>query len=289
MKLARYWARESGEAIGPGGSRARVEARGWSNASLEAARQLARTMARRIAETLVSGQAPPRYPYGDRPLPEPIVREFADAAGGDPHAVVTRNAYGALVLSARHLMFVDIDREEAPALAAAGDLVSGILSLFGKAAPAAAPAEDPVVADVRRVAESAGIAARLYKTAAGYRAIVTSARFEPDGRSEGLLRQFGADPLYVRLCRAQQSYRARLTPKPWRCGLAGPPVSFPFDTPEREARFRGWEAEYAAASARYATCRYLAAVGGARTAPEFDELIQLHDRETKATASLPLA
>jgi len=46
----------------------------------------------------------------------------ADAAGGDPHAVVTRNAYGALVLSARHLMFVDIDREEAPALAAAGDL-----------------------------------------------------------------------------------------------------------------------------------------------------------------------
>jgi len=205
---------------------------------------------------------------------------------------VTRNAYGALVLNARHLMFVDIDRDETPApAAAAADLVSGILSLFGKTAPAPPPGgESRVVADVRRVTESSGLAARLYKTAAGYRAIVTSGPNDAGGgASDGVLQQYGADPLYIRLCRLQESFRARLTPKPWRCGARVPPASFPFETPAHEARFRAWEAEYAATAARYATCRFLGAFGGTRAAPEFEELIRFHDQETKAGTTLPLA
>ena len=34
----------------------------------------------------------------------------------------------------------------------------------------------------------------------------------------------GADPPYRRLCRTQKCFLARLTPKPWRCGVAKPPV-----------------------------------------------------------------
>jgi hypothetical protein len=264
MKLARYWTREPGEATGADGHRVRVTARGWSNESLAAARELARSTARRLAERLVAPRAEPgQYLYGERPLPEPILREFRAGAAGDPGAVVTRNAYGALVLNARHLMFVDIDRDDA---------------------------ERPVLAAVGRVAEADGLAARVYKTAAGYRAIITSAHLDAGGASsEALLRQFGADPLYVRLCRLQESFRARLTPKPWRCGLRVPPVSFPFDTPREESRFRAWEADYASTAARYATCRYLATVGDARVAPGFEELIGYHDRETRATTTLPLA
>ena len=292
MKLARFWTREPGEAVGPGGHRIRVVARGWSNDSLEAARDLARHTARRLAQRLLSGQGElGRYPYGDRPLPEPILREFPGGAGGEPGAVVTRNAYGALVLNTRQLMFVDIDRGDAPDVAAAAmDLVSSVLSLFGKAAPAPPKGGSPVLADVQRVAEASGLGARVYRTAAGHRAIVTGSRLDAgSGASETLLQQFGADPLYVRLCRLQQSFRARLTPKPWRCGLGPPPVSFPFATPQAEAQFRGWEAGYTATAARHATCRYLTAFGDPQVPPEFQELIRYHDQETRADTTLPLA
>jgi len=292
VKLARFWAREPGEAIGPSGQRIRVVARGWSNDSLGAARDLARITARQLAQRLVSGpRGTGRYPYGDRPLPEPILREFPGGAGGEPGAVVTRNAYGALVLNARQLMFVDIDRGDTPDVAAAAmGLVSSVLSLFGKAAPAPPKGGSPVLADVRRVAEANGLGARVYRTAAGHRAIVTGSRLDAgSGTSEALLQQFDADPLYVRLCRLQQSFRARLTPKPWRCGLRPPPVSFPFDTPQAEAQFRAWEASYGATAARYATCRYLAAFGDTRIPPDFEDLIRYHDQETRADTTLPLA
>lgn len=292
MRLARYWARAPGEATGPDGRRVRTVARGWSNESLEAARELARTMARRIAERLASPQAEPRaYLYGERPLPEPILREFRGGAGDEPRAVVTRNVYGALVLNARDLMFVDIDRAGTPSAAApVAGMLSGLRSLFGQAAPPPPPPENGVVAAIQRVAEANALAARVYKTAAGYRAIVTSAHLEAGGGpSEGLFQQFGADPLYVRLCRLQQSFRARLTPKPWRCGLRTPPVVFPFDAPADESRFRAWEAEYTTTAARYATCRYLTACGAAPVVPDFEELIRYHDQETRAGTSLPLA
>lgn len=285
VKLARYWVRQAGEAIGRDGRRVRVVSRGWSNESLEDARELARRIVGRLAGRLVSPESERRqYLYGERPLPEPVLREFRD--GGDaPRAVVTRNAYGALVLNTHELMFVDIDRDDAPA----ADLVSGILSLFGKATPGPAGA-DAALADIQRVTERNGLAARVYKTAAGYRAIVTNARFDASAaHSEGLLQQFGADRLYVRLCRMQECFRARLTPKPWRCGLRVPPTSFPFDTLQEESRFRAWDAAYASATARYATCRYITTFGGARVDPGFEDLIAHHDQETKAASALPLA
>jgi hypothetical protein len=290
VKLARFWARAPGEAAGSGGERVRVVARGWSNASLDEARAKAAQAAARLAARLASGQPPTgAYLYGERPLPEPIVRELGD--GGAPRAVVTRNAYGSLVLNARELMFVDIDREpEAGAGGGVGDLVAGVRALFGgRSAKPAVPAGDPVVDEVRAVAERQRLAARVYRTAAGYRAIVTSGPFAAGAATEPLLQQFGADPLYVRLCRLQESFRARLTPKPWRCGASAPPVAFPFETPQAEARFREWEATYRAASARYATCRFLATVGGDRIDPALVDLVAYHDQETRATSGLPLA
>src|SRR4051812_21403723 len=100
MKLARYWAKDYGEAARDDGSRLRVVSRGWSNESLEAAGRRARETAGKLAAALASGQIDrSHYLYGERPLPEPIVREF-------PGAVVTRNSYGSLVLNADKLMFI---------------------------------------------------------------------------------------------------------------------------------------------------------------------------------------
>jgi hypothetical protein len=281
MKLARYWTKESGEATGADGGRIRVVSRGWSDESLEDAARRARETARKLAAALASGQIErSHYLYGTRPLPEPIVRELAAGA-----ALVTRNSYGALVLNTSHLMFIDIDRDD-PAPAAG--VLSGLRSLFGK--PAAAPRQAPALDDIQAVSEKNGLSVRAYKTAAGYRAIVTNAPYEAaDGRTEALLQQFGSDPLYIRLCHSQESFRARLTPKPWRCGVALPPASFPFTTPDEESRFRHWEAEYSSKIRQYATCRYLASFGPGRIDTGLDGLIKYHDAETHAAADLPLA
>jgi len=290
MKLARYWTRQSGEALGKDGNPIRVVSRGWSNDSLDAAGAMARELARRVAERIASnGTKAKQYGYGDRPLPEPVLREFRNGAEA-ASAVITRNAYGALVMNARDLMFVDIDHQDAPT--PGPGLVSSVLSLFGKPkpAPASPPGIDAVVAGIQGVAERNALAVRVYKTAAGYRVLVLSQRFESGGsRSEELLKEFGSDKLYVRLCKMQESFRARLTPKPWRCGLREPPVTFPFDDPKDDARFREWEAKYTARVAAYATCRSVANFGGGRMEPEFQELVEYHDRETKASSGLELA
>ena len=256
MKLARFWSKERGEAMGPQG-RVSTVARGWSNESIEDARRVARELARKVATRLVSGESQGKqYLYGDRPLPEPVIREMGDA-------VVTRNAYGSLVLNTRDLMFVDIDRQDPPAAA---------------------------VPIIQGVADSNGLAARVYQTAAGYRALITSERIEAvSPRSDALLQQFAADPLYVRLCRMQESFRARLSAKPWRCGMRVPPVTFPFVTADEESRFRQWEAQYTPAAARYATGRYLTWIGAGRMDPGLEELVYYHDVETKASSTLPLA
>src|SRR5260370_15448242 len=118
---------------------------------------------------------------------------------------------------------------------------------------------------------------------------ITSSLIEPGSGSRGsLLRRLGSGPLYLKLCLSQESFRARLTPKPWRCGLRLPPVSFPFETGEAEARFRDWEQKYTASIARFATCRYLGSFGSGMNSG-FADLIEYHDQETKTSAILPLA
>jgi hypothetical protein len=289
MKLARYWTRASGEATGPGGDRIRTSARGWSNDSIEAARGLAREMANRVAARLASGLSERhQYEYGERALPEPVIQEFPDS-GGPPSAVVTRNAYGALVLNAASLMFVDVDVDRKTQ--DAGRNRGGIFaSLFGKPAKPAPPPPDPRVDGFRKVAERHALSARVYETAAGYRLAITNLAFQAgSAEAERILREFGSDPLYIRLCRQQDSFRARLTPKPWRCGYYQLNVKFPFETPDAESQYHRWEADYNSKCSSYATCRYLATLGAGIVAPEFSELIRHHDRETKSTSPLPLA
>jgi hypothetical protein len=260
MKLARYWTRGQGEAIDSDGQRVRVVARGWSDESMDAARDRAREIAQRVAQRIIShpGQKN-QYQYGDRPLPEPVIREFG------PAAVVTRNAYGALVLNTDNLMFVDIDQDN--------------------------PKPSQAVLDrVRSVAERHDFSARVYKTAGGYRVLIGNTSFQAGGsETETLLNEFGADPLYMRLCRIQESFRARLTPKPWRCRFHQPPFSFPFETPRAEAEYRNWERAYDSKASAYSTCSYVTTFGGVRIDAEFEDLVYYHDQETKATSNLPLA
>lgn len=281
MKLAKYWVWDSATAHG-----VKVRCRGWSNESEAAAhrkaQQIGETMARRIA----SGDMDPAntgYLYGDRPLPEPVLETLA---GG----LITRNAYGAAVLNTSALMFLDIDREDAAQAPAALDLFSGLRSLFGKAPAAPPPQASQVVSEMEAVARRHEVGLRIYRTAAGYRGIVTNRRYTPGSEeAQKLLSAFRCDPLYVRLCEAQESFRARLTPKPWRCGLYPLPVKFPIESQTAEGVLQDWLRRYQANSARNATCRLVNAVGPEATDPELAALIARHDRETKANTQMPLA
>lgn len=281
MKTARYWTRGEADAAGRVGSY-RAIARGWSDESIEAARSKAVEIAHRVAERVAGGSASgPRYPYGDRPLPEPVLREFD--GNQNHHAIVTRNSYGALVLNTDHMMFVDVDRKITPHRK--GGLLS---SLFGKSKTE--PVNDPLIDAMRAVTDRHKLAARLYETAAGYRLIVTSVPFQAGStEAETLLAEFHSDPLYVRLCRMQESFRARLTPKPWRCDFHAPPVEFPFETADDQNRFDNWEREYNAKGASFATCRFISDLGSGSVNPGFRELIDYHDHESKALALGKLA
>ena len=77
----------------------------------------------------------------------------------------------------------------------------------------------PFITDLikKRVATHPKESFRLYETPVGFRIIATHDTIAP---SDNLVTQwfeyFHADANYVRLCQAQQCFRARLTAKPWR-------------------------------------------------------------------------
>jgi hypothetical protein len=131
---------------------------------------------------------------------------------------------------------------------------------------------------------------RVYRTSAGLRYLVTHDVFSPTApETHAAMNALGADPQYVKLCQVQKTFRARLTPKPWRIGVENPPVTFPYDGPGEEAEMRAWEARYDAASRSRATCRFIEEIGNGAEHPDVAPLRALHDEHTRATSGLPLA
>ncbi|MCC6953499.1 MAG: hypothetical protein IT290_05230 [Deltaproteobacteria bacterium] len=281
MKIAKFWGWGSANADES------FRVRGWSDDDQASAEQHGRERAERLWSLFKSGSLGDKKQsyYGDRLLPEPILSEIK-SRNGDVTAVVTRNAYGARVLNTAETMFVDIDLVEEPP-APRGFLAS----LFGKKPDGAERDVDELLERCRRVLRAERIAsARIYRTKNGIRVLVLGERFDPtSSASERLLSAFDADEKYRKLCRFQSSYRARLSPKPWRCGVLKLDVMFPFRNSEDAVRFSAWQAEYLAAAAKYRTCELLEEVGrGAQTVEE-ERIVELHDGETKIQQPLPLA
>ena len=131
---------------------------------------------------------------------------------------------------------------------------------------------------------------RLYETCNGLRGIVTSSRFDPtDSVALDLMTYLGADPLYVKLCRLQNTFRARLTPKHWRIGLEERPLEQPSVTPLQTAQMQRWLERYRARSQQYATARLIAACGSNHSDELVHQVVTLHDTRCKVSSGLPLA
>lgn len=286
MNFPRHWAR------GTSGDYACWR---WSDNSQAEAAELAREAAAKLAQrVLVQGPgAAEHYGYADRPLREPVLQELLDA-GGELTAVVTRNAHGCEVLNTARVLFVDVDLPESKPQAPEAPSLGGLFkSLFGQSTPqpkAVDPAEAAIAKAEAWARQHPGWNWRIYRTHAGLRLLATHALWEPsDPMCQAAFQATGADPLYRKLCQTQSSFRARLTPKPWRIGVTRRPEPWPFDGSVAEQRFNNWQRSYEAACRGKATCRFLRGVGSGEVHPGVQPLVELHDQRTLAHSNLPLS
>jgi hypothetical protein len=279
MEIPRAWIRVSAEGELPDGRSVPVTVWGWGKDEPEARRSGDERL-RRLLERLRRGEPfPDRYLYGSRPVKEEILETIEGASPDEPSAILTRNGYGAVVLNAARLLFLDIDFPR-PSLG------GKLRRLFGGAA-----VEDRTLDTLRAALRGYGKATfRIYRTAAGLRAIAVDRDFDPTGaEAQALMQATGTDRSFAHLCRVQKSFRARLTPKPWRCEIARPPRDFPRLEPEQIERFETWLADYDRLSAGYATCSFLETIGEGHPRGDARLLVELHDRLTRCQERLPLA
>lgn len=294
MLIPRHWAHIEGVAVSPNGSEIALSMWGCSPTSVADARGDAQrrfeAARRRVEEGRLSAPADDPdgdfYPYGRSLLREHLLEEIAGMRGGTV-AIRTRNRYGAEVLNAANALFLDIDS----AAHATPGLVARVLGLFGgKRASGDERGLERLRAALASRAAWRDASFRIYRTAAGFRVLLTDRLGEPGSApTEELMRDSGTDARFITLCRVQKCFRARLTPKPFRIGLKNPPTTFPFASAADEARMRTWLDEYRAKSEPFAVCRLVEEVGPKRVHADLARVLEVHDRATRATSDLPLA
>jgi hypothetical protein len=256
----------------------------WSNLSLVDAQTLADQAVQQLADRFRSGSFPPKNGgyYPNRPFREQLMQETKNPAG-ETVAVVTRNSYGCLVLNTARAMFVDIDLPEPKP--------TGLFKrLFGKPAPPPDTHDAAMTRIENWTRNNSEWGWRIYRTRAGLRLLATQGPVEADSSvADGVFEALGADPLYRKLCQTQKCFRARLTPKPWRCGIMTKPERWPWLEARQEKRFQKWEAQYASFSANWATCEFIRHIGNPEIHATIQDILKLHDGPTRAESKLKLA
>jgi hypothetical protein len=290
MYLPKFWKRGTGSSSD---GAIETEVWGWSDTSEQEAAAQAASRAGSLAEAIARGERanfsnrPKGYNlYGANPLREPILEQVRSASGSEL-GVISRNAYGCDVLNTKSILFCDIDFDENQKGAPSGVFAR----LFGRKHEAEPSPEQKAMAKVRDwVQANADWGIEAYRTKAGLRLIATHDLFDPaGGQAEPFFDAVGADPYFRRLCSIQKSFRARLTPKPWRCGEKVPPSRWPFRNQDEERAFEQWRRSYETSSARNAVCRRLEHLGSSRVHPDVQVAMALHDQRTKTDSGLALA
>ena len=222
--------------------------------------------------------------YEDRPPREEILQEIV-GENGEPVAIITRNSYGSQILNTTALVFIDVDL---PPHKKYFWPFSAIRKRAGKSI------ESPRDAAYKRAEATAAslgseYTIRMYHTAAGLRFVIVNKYIDPkSSEMERLFDLFETDRLYRKLCINQECYRARLTPKRWRCGISAPPNRFPWENAADENQYREWEKDYEAKIEPYATCKWVMQWGSSYGNELQEKLLKLHDQITNAMTDLPL-
>lgn len=287
MKIPKYWAKSAQTVTNPDDRAFALAIWQWSDSSFQEAKQQADTRLADIARKVLAGEELNRYSYGERPLREEI-NKVVQGDAGQELGVITRNRYGALVLNAARALFIDIDF---PTTNAGATLANSIKQLFGaKKTPTVTP-EQTVVENIRVWCDQRrDLGMVVYRTAGGARCLVTTDVFEPgQPAANEILNGLKSDPLYIKLCQSQGCFRARLTPKPWRCDMDTPPTEFPWQDNAAETKYRQWEQQYDRTISNYTTCRKLQQFGPQTVHPDVARIMQIHDELACTDPNLSLA
>ena len=327
MTIPRFWAEARAQHRQ---QRTQVTVRrfGWSQTSEGEAQANAQERAADALRRILSGEEvlrrEPKLAYNGAegvPIREEIVAEHGKV-------VITRNSYGALCLNTEQVLFADVDFAE-PDRSFFGCGFS-LLLLAGSAAlawnssgfnlklflllvlPSIVAGFGLEKLGSRWVSSARGgaskIAARriegfirghqdwrlrVYQTPAGLRVLVTHRTFSAeDPAVAGFFHALGTDPVYVTMCQRQKCFRARVSPKPWRIGIAAHlrprPGIWPV-RPEALPARRAWVDAYHAKAAAFASCRFERELGNGGMDANVRRVMELHDQLCRAESGLPIA
>lgn len=325
MNIPQFWA-EGRAQHRERGRQVTVRRFGWSDTSEAEAQAAADTRATEALRRILAGEKllrrEPKAAYnGAEGVP---IREEIVARHG--LTVITRNAYGALCLNTPDALFADVDFpvDTPPKLgcgfmlalliaaaliagqarswglflvlalvAAVGGwwLASAVHRLFLKSKGGPEQQARQRVKDFLRTHQEWRL--RLYRTPAGLRLLAVHRPFAPgEAAVTEFFQALHTDPVYVQMCQRQQCFRARVTPKPWRIGIAahmkpwrgGWPVG-PDVLPARKR----WVEAYHEKSRGFAACEFVEELGHGGVHDRVRETVRLHDELCRAQSGLPIA
>lgn len=275
MKFAKYWSEASFPVDKATFGTDTFSTWGASNESQAQAGVNASERATRLGQLISRGyEALREYEYWNGYIREEVIEEITNT-DGRVLAVLTRNSYGATVLNTEAVLFGDIDIAEP-------GLFSKLLQLLGQ------PKKDKTwfIARIEQYQQqNPAYTFKVYETFAGLRVVVANEVFDKySGSAKAIFSSLGVDPLYVKLCKAQSCFRARLTPKPWRIGLERPASRFPRHEQSEINDFSSWLKNYELASRRVSTVKLVATFGHAREHPDVNRVLEVHDRYARRSS-----
>ncbi len=282
MIVPEYWS-EAKTRITHDGKQRTIMRFGWSDASEDDAHENAKQRVKEAMDRLRAGESVRALDHkvaynGAEGLP--IREEIVERHG---ESVITRNSYGALCLNTPDVVFADIDVE------APGFLRSMWLLITGAERNPFVTAREEIE---KFAVDNPGWLLRLYRTPKGFRVLVMHDTFDPvDERAFEFMQKLGSDPLYMRMCRNQKCFRARISPKPWRIGvehIKPRPGIWPVKREKMNVR-RDWIRRYEQKASRFSSCRYEATLGEGRSDRKCEAIRSVHDRYCKADRDLEIA
>ncbi|MBM7839441.1 hypothetical protein JOC54_002721 [Alkalihalobacillus xiaoxiensis] len=285
MDIPKYWAESEIDTLDSTGKRVVTSVWRWSDVSEAEAQSHANKAAAALTSRIEQGEPlQNKYAYGHYPVREEIISSHDDLG-----YVITRNLYGSFILNSEDVMFVDIDFAQS----SNASLLKGIKGLFSRKKKAASEGsnETEAINQLKRwVDGDAKRGATVYRTYGGLRYMMTHQTYDPSGQeTEQILEELRCDPSYRVLCKVQNSFRARLTPKPWRFGMDRIPVRYPYRNEEERESLAKWDRNYKEKLEQWRTCEYVMTVGNKEVPPEIAPVQTMHDQATKAYEPFPLA
>jgi hypothetical protein len=275
MYVAKYWSRAETHSPTDLQRKTILVQYGHSYESQDEANAMARQRLHTLVESAKKGlNEDLRHALTDYLHADPLREEFIrDEKLGTVLFVITRNSYGCLVLNVDRVMFVDLDFNPLPFLARLKkNMIDKLLPFLRKkkirqaqltwnthpdlkSQTPRSEAELIKIHELNKYCQAhSDFGGRIYRTPNGLRMLVTSDFYLADSeRAQNIMSELGSDKIYIRLCKIQRCFRARLTPKPWRCGFKRHQLRFPY-TPQDQTLFNEWLSIYQQKKQNYQAC-----------------------------------